>query len=50
MTVKKICNRQTDRYGQLTDRQIDRQVYGWTDRQLDGKTDGQGTVSGLADG
>jgi hypothetical protein len=29
---------------------MDRQVYGWTDRQLDGKADGQGKVSGLADG
>ncbi len=46
----KICNKQTDKYGWLTDRQIDRQVYGWTDKQVDGKTDVRGKVSGLADG
>ena len=38
MTVKKICNKQTDKCGWLTEKQIDRQMYGWTDRCMDGQT------------
>jgi hypothetical protein len=31
-------------------RQVGRQICVWTDRQVYGKTDGQGKVRGLADG